>query len=249
MYAKKRKFKRPYKKMVKKPKQKKIRTLIRREVAKLSENKIIEGSISDTSYYNYINSSTCYSLIPNVSQGTTQATRIGNRIRVRKATMRMAINISNQTVSVAPTYVDVYIFKYKPTVVYPNNSLPTGAMDNFLQQGATSTFYSGIVTDYLRPVNKDLFISKYRRRFLMYNPLNSTSVNASTSSINPNRYLTVDLTKMLKKQLQYNDTNSYCTNDDLWIAVASTQTDGTILNPVTVVGKFSIIVTVEFEDN
>lgn len=250
-YYKKRKYgkskRRQYKPRASMPKKKQIRREIRREVARLAENKIIEGVSGTVTFGQSITPTSCYPLIPNISQGTTQGTRIGNRVRVRKAMLRMSITISNQAASVTPTYVDIYIFKYKPIKTYPNNSMPTGSMNTFLQAGSTGTSYTGAISDGLRPVNKDLYILKYRKRLCMWNPNNTASFVGATAQYNPNRSYNLDITKYLHKVLQYDDANSYCTNDDLWFAVGSTQTDG-MLYPGLAMGTFSLVVNVEFED-
>lgn len=225
-----------------------IRKTIRREVARLSENKIIEGTSGTITFAQAISPASCYNLIPNITQGVTQGTRIGNRIRVRKAVLRAAITVFNQAANVTPVYVDLYIFKYKPIKVYPNNVMPTGSMNNFLQAGSTATNYSGAISDGLRPVNKDLFILKYRKRMLMFNPNQTAAFTGGTAAINPNRSFNLDITKYLHKVLQYDDNNSYCTNDDLWFALGSTQTDGS-LYPGVNIGNFNLVVNVEFEDN
>lgn len=251
-YYKKRKYgtykkKRAYKPRAKMAKKKSIRREIRREVARLAENKIIEGTSGNVTFAQSITPSSCYPLIPNISQGTTQGTRVGNKVRVRNAVLRMSLTVSNQSAAVTPTYVDIYIFKYKPMTAYPNNVMPTGSMNNFLQAGSSSTNYSGAISDGLRPVNKDLFTMKYRKRLCMFNPNNTAAFTGATASWNPNRSYNINITKYLNKILNYDDANSICTNDSLWFAVGSTQTDG-VLYPGLAMGTYNLVVNVEYED-
>lgn len=224
-----------------------MRSVVRREVARLAENKIIEGTSGNVAFAQSITPTSCYPLIPNISQGNTQGTRVGNKVRVRNAVLRMSLTISNQAASVTPTYVDIYIFKYKPIKAYPNNVMPTGSMNNFLQAGSTSTSYTGAISDGLRPVNKDLFILKYRKRLCMFNPNNTASFVGATATFNPNRSYNINITKYINKVLNYDDANSICTNDSLWFCVGSTQTDGT-LYPGLSMGTFNLVVNVEYED-
>lgn len=230
------------------PSTQQVKRMIKREIARQAETKIIEGVSGNVAFAQSITPSSCYPLIPNISQGTTQGARIGNRVTVRKAILRMSLTVSNQAASVAPTYVDIYIFKYLPIKSYPNNVMPTGSMNNFLQAGSTSTSYTGVITDGLRPVNKDLFSLKYRKRLCMFNPNNTASFVGATAMWNPNRSYNIDITKYINKTLEYDDANSYCTNDGLWFAVGSTQTDG-VLYPGLSMGTFNIVVNVEYEDS
>lgn len=242
---KRKRFYKPRAKMAKKKSG--LRRLVRREVARMAENKTTEVNLASIPVYQGITTSTAvYSLIPNISQGTTQATRIGNRIRIRKATLRMSITINNLGATSAPTYVDLYIFKYKPQKGYSSGALPSTAMDNFLQSGSTSIPYTGGISDYLRPVNKDLFDVKFKKRMCMFNPQNGTTQVASTASLNPNRFFTLDITKFYKKVLEYNDNTSVPTNDALWIALGSTQCDGTIF--FVTIATYNCLVNLEFED-
>lgn len=224
-----------------------VRTIVRREIARQAENKIIEGSLGPVNFYQPISAGVCTNLIPNISQGTTQGSRVGNKVRPKVFTLKMAINVNNQSTIYTPAYVDIYIFKYKPGALFPSASLPSNAMDNFLQLGSASTSYTGAIMDGLRYVNKDVFTVVYRKRLLMYNPLNGTGVQGSTANINPCRTLSINLTKHLKKTLMYNDNNTYCTNDDLWLAVGSTQTDGTLI-PIVQIGSWSCVATMQYED-
>lgn len=224
-----------------------VRSLVRREIKRMAEDKLIQTDLGPYNMYQYIDAATTYNLLPTISQGTGQANRIGNKIRVTKAVLRMALTIFNQSVTYGPTYVDVYIHKYRNWSAL-QGTLPPSSMNDFLQVGNSSTSYSGVMTDWLRPVNSDQFQLVFKKRIYLYNPLNSTSVSGSTSSINPSRTLVIPLTKHLKKLVMYDDTQNLPTNDQLWLSVGCTQMDGNSLPAATVMGKYQAIVDFRYED-
>ena len=205
-------------------KDKDLRAVIKKELESQAENKRIEGTIQNAAFYQVLSASqNVWSIIPNITQGNTQGTRVGNQVKTRKLMLRMSITVNNQSTIYTPAYVDVYIFKYKPANYYPTASLPGTSMLNFLQAGSTSTQYTGQQLDGLRDVNSDVYTLCYRKRLLLYNPLNGTGVQASTGSINPCYTASWDLTKFVKKTLHYDDSTSYVTNDNLWLGIGSSR--------------------------
>lgn len=223
-----------------------VRSIVRRAVKRHIEDKQKSIEFGPLQIYQSIGAGDCYQLLPNLKQGADQETRVGNKVSPTKMLFSISINVYNQAVSYTPTYVDLYIFKYKGWSA-SLGTLPAPSMNQFLQAGSGSTSYTGITTDYLRPVNTDQFQLVYKRRLLMYNPLNTTTIQASTSSINPNRSFTIDLSKAVKKLLTFDDTQTDLpTNDQLWFCVGSTQTDGAIIT--TPVGRWSAISTLYYED-
>lgn len=251
-YYKKRKYakkKRTYKyRGVRKAKAKKsgLRSLVRREIHRMAENKT---NIIDSGTFivkNFIGNTEVMSLLPTISQGTGVSNRTGNKIRVMNFKLKLIMNIFNLT---APTYqpffFDVYIFKYKNW----NQSMgspPTGAMNEFLQVNNTSTSYGGFSSDYMRPVNDDQFQLIKKRRFHLYNPSNTASYYGGTATIMPVRMATFDLTKYVKKQWIYDDTTSTINNDHLFIAVGATQQDGSSAN--INIGSYQWMSELKYED-
>jgi len=240
-YKSKRRFSRP------RPTRKKssIKRLIRTEIARQAENKIHDTELTDVPFSQAINQTYIRQLIPPLQQGTTQASRIGNKIRVKRFDFRMSLTIANLGANASPTYVDIYIFKYKAAQNW-TGLIPAADLSSFLQNGSSSEQYNGGILDGLRYLNNDLFTSCIHKRILMFNPITSQSTAGATASINPNRTIKFDLTKHVKKSLAFDDNFSSCTNDNLWIAVASTQANGAFF--FTDVGSYSGIVQMSYED-
>lgn len=229
-------------------KDKDLRVIVRKEISKLAENKRIEGTMQQAAFFQPIlYNQNLWHIIPNITQGASQGTRVGNMVRPTKLELRLHIFVNNQSTQYTPAYVDLYIFKYKPQNYFPTAALPGTAMGNFLQAGSTTTAYTGLPLDGLRAVNNDVYTSCYRKRLLLYNPLNGTSVQSSTGSMDPCYTGVIDCTKYIKKTLLYDDSTSYCTNDNLWFAIGSSQLDG-VLIPVVQIGSVTFCVDFQYED-
>lgn len=199
--------------------------------------------------YNDITDTSCHRLLPVISQGTGQANRVGNRISPVRFTAKIAItaaNLNNVYANASPTYFDIYIFKQRYANEYAGSPLPVDIVQ-FLQIDNGSGPYTGLITDGLRNVNQDLFTLKYRRRITLSNVNQATGQNAFQASVNPNRTLSINLTKFIKKMWSYDDTDSLVTNDNLWIAVGASQTDGTDLG-TSFAGQYSMVTDLWYKD-
>lgn len=219
--------------------------MVRKEIHRLAENKINQFDSATYFFLQPITTSNTYSLLPFIGQGVTNSTRTGNKIRVIKFTVKLLFYAYIQAPGSVPTYVDVYIFKYK-NYSQQLGTLPSGAMNEFLDVNNTSTAYSGISTDYLRTVNQDQFTLCFKKRMLLFNPNNSANTVAITTNAPCARNITLDLTKYIKKNLVYDDSINTCTNDQLFIGVGSTQVDGSIL--LGNVGTYQWLSEFKYED-
>lgn len=250
-YSKKRKYskKRTYKsKGYKKPRvSKTVKRYVKREIHRQIEDKIQDVQIEDAVIDTVITDGDVRNLIPLMSQGTNQQTRIGNRIRVKSLRMKLHVRCFNQTGSIQPIYFDIYIFKFKASNF---GGGPPAAADMllFLQDGSSAVQYTGLSPlSGLRKVNEDYFTLKVKRRISLFNPTNSTSQIASTSNLNPAMTLSFDLTQHVKKLLIYDDAATGVQNDNLYIAIGATSMGGDNLSAVNA-GSYSYIIEMRYED-
>lgn len=212
---------------------KKITKVVRR----MAETKQFQHEINRQFFDYQIDTTDVISLMPQLTQGTTQSTRIGNKVSPVSVRLKLSLTVSYFGGNASPTYVDVYIFKMKSKDFYSGK--PTNAdMSSFLQDGSAATPYVGAELDGLRPVNSDMFTIVSHKRITLFNPNTATATYAFVGSINPNKALTYNLTKFYKKALIYDDNTSDTTNDNLYLAVGGSQTDGSIpaVNYGTVAG-------------
>lgn len=236
---KKRINKKPYKK-------KSMVRFVKKIVQRQQETKMNDTEIATKTIYGYIDGTTFSSLLPSsILHGTGEGARIGNRINCTNLYLRMSVYCFNQASLTPPIYFDMYIYKIKASVPNP----PTNAQYvNFLEDGNTSTQYTGNVLDGLRKVNDELFTPIMHKRFLMFNPLNSSNHLGATASLNPSRTFKINLTKHIKKTWIYNDNFGTIQNDTLFLSIACTLSDGTTLPLTTTFGTYSYVVEASFKD-
>lgn len=208
------------------------------------ETKRDQQTTASTTVESFISNTNITQLNPIITQGTGESNRIGNRIKPVRFTLDVALQCFNQAAGVAPTYFDVYVFKYK--VANDPIGPSSGDMNRFLDNDNSATQYVGLITDGLRKLNDDLFQLVAKRRVLLFNPFNSTNHLAATSSLNPCKTMRFDLTKHVKKTWVYDDNTGLVINDNLWMAVGSTQSDGSTLIGST--GSYQAIMSVSYKD-
>ena len=247
-YSKKRKYAKrakTYKRMGRRSRTKKtpLRTLVRREIHRLAENKVVQNESAAYFVTNPIGAGQIYNMLPLISQGTGVSNRTGNRIRVMKFVVKIMFNIFNNVASL-PCHFDMYILKYKNA--NQQTGIPTNAYTELLQSNNGFTAYTGFQTDYMRSINDDQWTLIKKRRTLLFNPNNTQNFAGATAQINPMRYVVYDLTKDVKKLWMYDDTTNTCTNEQLWICVGCTQSDGGVL--IGNVGTYQWLSELQYED-
>lgn len=204
---------------------------------------LISSTITNTEVFN---------LLPAITQGTGEASRVGNRIRPTYMQVKIAIIAANMNAvysGASSTYFDLYIFKYKGA--NQGGGVPTATdMNKFLQDDNTSQSYNGQILDGLRPINSDLFTLIKKRRLTLNNIFNTSVLNMSGyyQSVNPQKTLTFNLTKYLKKSLIYDDNSSLVMNDNMYIAIGSTQCDGTTVAGFST-GTYQYFTNLKYKDS
>jgi len=237
-YSKKRKVlkrKRSGKPYLKRRVPKKYKSYVKKEIARQIQNKTTQRLLDQVFYTNVIADTDVYTLMPAITQGDGQADRDGNKVRIRKATMRFAV-ASLTGIASSSQYVDVFIFKMKQ-----GTTAPTAVqMAKFMENGNGSVQYSGLPVTRLRPINKDIFILKKKMTFLLAPP--TTGANGS---LRPAAMRTLDITDCFKKQWCYDDVATAPTNENLFMAVGATDPQTQSYQNY---GKYSFCVDFEYED-
>lgn len=213
---------------------KKLKKYVNRVVARQIQNKTVQRVLDQTIYTNVIANTDVYSLMPSISQGTGQADREGNKIRLRKAYLRLTA--ATLTGIASSQYVDIYIFKNKY-----GNAIPTAAeMAKFLENGNSSTSYAGLPVTRLRPVNPDIFTLKKKFTMLLASPTTGAS-----GSLRPTGYRVADITSCFKKVWHYDDVAATPTDENLFITVGATDPQNQTFQNY---GEYSFCVDYEYED-
>lgn len=220
-----------------------VRTYVRSAIKRALEAKKAEVITAAIPFNPVIAAADVYSLIPGIIQGTGQASRIGNSVKLKKLVIRGMVNCFSQGSTVSPTYVDVYIFKSK----LANSPSPITMVD-FLQLGSSSTGYDGNTVPYsgLLTVNEDKYRKCIHKRFHLFNPQNTLNI-AFASALNPSETFVWDLTKFAKSNLLFDDSTSTVVNDNLYIAIGSTQSNAATVGAVNT-GEITYVVETEYYD-
>lgn len=233
---------------------KEMRAIAKEVVHVLAQNKHANPKIvQDALVYQTLNTSTqCHDLYPAFFQGAEQGQRVSNKIRIMKATLHLALHATQMTATIAPgpNYFDIYIYKYKPT-----DSASGIILADFLQFGNTAVAYNGNSQIYsgLLGVNKDLFTLKYKKRVKLWNadeqdPATNVPNNCYNDVCPSGTSFSIDITKMMKKNLSFNDDVSADTqNDNLFMSIVSTAVDGRNLG-ASFVGQFTYATEIEYEN-
>lgn len=143
---------------------KKVQKIIHADV----ESKQGYKSMAPTNFNSGIDSfGDAFQVLPSITQGSGEASRIGNQLMAQSLTLTGAISWSpsaGQFGTFANARLGVRVF-----VIQPRNFSDTvSALNNYaswmptlLQKGATTTGFTGAINDLWAPVNRDAIITYY----------------------------------------------------------------------------------------
>lgn len=246
-YKKKRSYKRRSYKSSKPSKR--LSYAIKKVVSRQLETKQNQFTSPATFIGRSISSATFQDLLPTITQGTGESNRIGNRIKPVRLTVKIALNAANMAdvyINPSPTYFDIYVVKLKNH--QQRDGKPT-ALDatSMFNDDNLSTGYGGFILDGLRPINDSVFNLLVKKRITLSNFRSTNTFSAATAQYNPNRTITFNLTKHLKNTHIFDDAIDLRENDNMWIAIASTQTDGQDIN-TSQSGTYQFITDFRYKD-
>ncbi len=240
-------------------KKKQVTTLVKREFDKRVEIKNMRPLFSlQNRITNFLSDPALQSisLTPQIAQGSGQGQRNGNRVRTKRAICYLtcsADQLTNSSGYVPPIYIDIYIYKSRKTNT--QSSLP---LNQFLQNGDTSTNYDSSSNLFSGnfDINSDQFNLKKKKRILLWNqPMTQTDSSVNPQSINNckdlinARTLRFDITKYLKKNMDFQDDVTNTPSDNLFISCVFTPNDyETTYVQNQVLGQFSVMLKYDYED-
>lgn len=223
-----------------------IKKIVRAEVARIAENKtaqyydsgaglwtVTSGVFNGTNIFP-LGPSSSFSMI--INQGTSQGSRVGNRIRTKKLVVKGTLRQFGQNASTntnpKPVQVKIWIMydKENPSIE-PN---PKGEGD-FFQLGGTSASFQNNLTDLWATVNSDRYRVLATRQFkLGYHayPANAASGNAQyygNLDFNMNCNFSIDCTKFYPKDVRFNDNNASPITRGLFMLIHYVAADGSAL--------------------
>lgn len=230
----------------KKASKKVFRKAVKRVLDSTAEKKIVRYNYSLTSvagigYYNSVSwglDNGLFVISPlnnrlDITSGTGQSNRIGNRIRTYSAMLNCVLltqpHETNYNPIPKPMDVLVYIYKVKGGGNTVQNTL-----SGFYQNNNSSIAPTSSQLDTLLPVNLDTYTVLYKRMFKL-----GFATNTGTGSQNVYQNYTsndykrtcrfrVNLTKLLDKVYRFDDTTDTPTNSLLYMAVMPVASDNVI---------------------
>lgn len=235
-----------------------VKAYVKKAIAIEIENKsqtyfqtgpIVIGNANNTTVWS---TSNVWQITPNtgelsITQGVTQGTRVGNKIKLKSAKLIVHLTPNGYIASgsanlvPAPQFIDVYIFKLR-TQTDSLASARTVSLASFFQSGASAVGFVGNGTDWNHQINNEQVKVYYHRRFKIgfSNYFGNTGAQAETNYLANNDFslsniIEIDLMKHgYPKHMIFEDNNVIAQQDQLYFLVNPVDFDGTLpTNPTT----------------
>lgn len=190
-----------------------------------------------------------------ITQGTTQGSRLGNRILIKKLQVGGVIYplpynaVSN--VTPCPCQIKVWFFYDKEeTQAIPQPQ----AFGDFLQFGSSSLSLQNRLLDHYMPVNKDRYVvlttRTYKLGYASYGGTGSQPQqgNFSNNDFKLNIPFNIDLTKHCVKNVIYRDTSSTPSTRGIFMMFQPVYANGNQMASTQIPAQVSYMLNVEYED-
>jgi len=240
-----------------------IDKIVDRKIAKNIENKSFQYLGTNLDLIPANNSAFDGQIIPvspfssylNVSQGTSQGARIGNRIQIKKLEVGGVIYPlpynATSNLTPCPLHIKVWFFYDKEE----SQAIPQPqAFGDFLQFGSSSLGFQNRLLDHYMPVNKDRYVVLKTKLFkLGYAAYSGTGAqpqqgNFSNNDFKLNCNFKFDLTKHVIKNVIYRDNSSTPSTRGLFMMFQPVYANGVQMTSATVPASVSYMLNMEYED-
>ena len=127
-------------------------------------------------------------LLPNIAQGTTEASRIGDQLKAQKLDIRghIIMNVGYNTAQDSRIGVRVMIVQPKNLADYNSVFGSATWLSNLLKRGTSTVAFTGLVSDLYSDINTDAITKYYDKVFFMtspYIPSTSTTQDLNRTTI------------------------------------------------------------------
>lgn len=145
---------RPKSKITRKPTTKMVKSIVRREISKNSESKMVTDSFTATLFNSGITSnSECYPAFPAMYKGTGSNARVGDEVKGRWLILNGMVRITNTATMPEPKYAFIYVLEDKR-----QKDCNAGGNYQFLNDNGAQTNFDGTFIGASRP----LFTEKFK---------------------------------------------------------------------------------------
>jgi len=183
-----------------------------------------------------------------ITQGTGQANRVGNRIRTVSSYISGILYATQQNATYNPTPkpMEVMMFVYK---LIGGGNTSSSTLTNLFQNGNGTSSPTGGLADLTFPFNKDEYKILWRKTYKIGSAINTgTGASAGLQNYANNDYkrnqkFVIPLTKFLDKNIKYNDNAPSANNDQVYLAILPLAADGTVNAPGNGLAPISCIMT------
>lgn len=191
-----------------------------------------------------------------ISQGVGESDRIGNKIKIKN--VRLKINMTpygydgTNNLAPRPFYVKIWIFSLR----YSNQltDVQSTIFNNFIDSNNSSVGISGGQQDLTGVVNKyNVHLKKVIIRKIGTSNYGGTGANLGQQSFANNdfkiaQFVNMDITKYVKKYVQYNDTSNTPATDLTW-AYAETIPFDNVQAGCTIAGNYNLCIETKYTDS
>lgn len=241
-----------------------IKKYVNRAIHNNCENKSAYYAGDELPIYNYAAAAslyyactqplTPYSSFLQISQSAAANGRVGNSIKVRKATLKIflapkIVDVVNN-ITPQPQVVTCYIYGLKPGF----DTLGTAqalSITSIFQNGNTTAGITSDVLDSMWDINKDVYNMHYRKQFkignaVYFNPVNNQSFY--NNDFEMTKLIKIDVTKWYPKTIKFNDTATYSATRQLYFTIESANAIGTASPAANIPTAYWWSITLDYED-
>jgi len=188
-----------------------------------------------------------------INQGTGDASRVGNRIKVHKLMLKGAFTPNGYNASSNPTPSPMMVRMW---LLYDKENphiIPSPTTD-FIQNGASSQALSSSYLDMMSEVNADRWVVKYDRVFKVgFGTYGGTGTSAAFQSFTNNDFklineFEIDVTDMIPKTYVFDDNAAIPETRGLFMVCEAVTTTGLTANLATNAVELHFSLKLEYTD-
>jgi len=192
-----------------------------------------------------------------ISQGTTEADRIGTKIRIKSVRMKLNVWPNAYNVTYNPTPVPFYLKLWIFSVKYSSqlSDVQNVVTNNFMNSNNSSVGLAGTLYDLTGPVNNNyVTLKKVIIRKIGVSSVYGTGAVASAEYHNNNdfkitQFINIDVTKYIRKCISYNDTSTTASTSATWCVAEVIPYNNDTTSIAQQPGKYALTLETRFTDS